>query len=347
MTLVSLYTELLLKDNIRFDVIYIDRYGLDADFPAYRQHAYKSQVSQLATRRDKLIDYARFRQFAQRIIDRNQYDFLVVWNETTATLFSDYLVRRWDGRYSLNIRDHLGFSNPVTSRMLGRAIRGAAFTTISSDRFRSFLPPGEYLHIHSYNRGLLSQCEPQNSFREDGWPIRIAFIGNVRFIPENQHLLSTFANDHRFELHYHGANSERLADYASARNIKNAQFSGIFSPDYTCTLLKTADILNSYFGSGRPSVDTLLPIRLYQGAHNRLPVLATAGTYMGSVIERNGLGFIADGIDAKTPGLLYDWYRSLDFRDFEQSCATFMKEVTDSHATFEETLRRSIGEQHG
>ena len=38
MSMISLYTEWLLRDNIDFDIIYMDKYGENEDFPAKKKY---------------------------------------------------------------------------------------------------------------------------------------------------------------------------------------------------------------------------------------------------------------------------------------------------------------------
>ncbi len=47
----------------------------------------------------KARKYLRFRRFAIPILEKNKYDFIIVWNDVAKMMFADYLAR--NGRISI------------------------------------------------------------------------------------------------------------------------------------------------------------------------------------------------------------------------------------------------------
>lgn len=335
MTLVSLYTERLRRNKIAFDIIYMDKYGEVEEFDADNKYVFTNIISHDANRVKKVYKYFRFKEFAIPLIEKNGYDFVVVWHDVTIFMFGPYLARKWNKKYCLNIRDYYGEKNPYVYLRFKQSIDKSAFTTISSDGFRSFLPKHNYVHVHSLNLALLSQLSPKNSFRESNQPIRIAFIGNVRFIDLNKRLLDIFKNDERFELNYYGTNAEILEKYAQMNGIYNCDFQGTFPVKETARYINKADIINNLYGSGSNDLDYALSIKLYHGIYSRIPILANQGTYSGDFVKNNGIGLNVNEINVDLPDKIYCWYKQLDFNAFNTNCRKLLDLIATDNEGFE------------
>ena len=133
--------------------------------------------------------YMRFRKYAIRILEENKYDFIIVWNDVAIIMFADYLALKWKGRYCLNVRDYCHQKIKPVYWMFKWVISNAAFTTVSSLGYQVFLPKSNYIQVHSLNMPVLRKITPRTSFRSKEEPIRIGFVGYVRFYEINIKLL--------------------------------------------------------------------------------------------------------------------------------------------------------------
>ncbi|NLP47439.1 MAG: glycosyltransferase family 4 protein [Clostridiales bacterium] len=335
MSLISLYTQRLIRDGIDFDIIYMDKYGEDEDFPAKRKYAFTNKVKHELPRFVKVFQYFKFRKFAIPIIKKNDYDFIIVWNDVAIFMFADYLARCWKNKYCLNIRDYSSQNKKLLRRRYERVIKNSAFTTISSDAFEKFLPPHDYVHVHSLNMDVLSTIEPRKSFRKAGEPIRITFIGNVRFFEPNKKLLDVFKNDDRFELGYYGTNANVLRDYANENGIKNAVFHDAFPLAQTADFIRKTDVINNLYGSRVASLDNALSIKLYYGVYGRMPVLVNKGTHSDSLTSQYGIGFGVEEISKNFKEEFFEWYTSLNFEAFNKGCQTLLDKIEAENQSFE------------
>ncbi|WP_306010170.1 capsular biosynthesis protein [Bacillus sp. MMSF_3328] len=344
MTLISIYTDKLISKGIPFDIIYMDKYGEEEKIEAQNIYRFVNIINSQDNKFKKILQYYKFVHFAKPILEKNKYDFVIVWNEITAMLFFNFLSKNWANKYCLNYRDYLYQDIPIISKINERVIKNAAFATISSDGYKKFLPNHEYIHVHSFNKGLLSGLEPRTNFQSKKDKLRITFIGNVRFIENNKRLLNIFKNDARFELHFYGTNAEVLKEYCKESGINNGKFYPAFPVNDTINFIKNTDIVNNLYGNNNTSLDYALSIKLYYGIYYRTPILVNANTYMAKKILEYNIGYVVDEINENLPDKIYQWYKSLDFDVFDNSCQQFISDISKNNQEFDKKIEEYLYE---
>lgn len=340
MSLISLYTSILDEKKIPYDIIYMDKYGEKEEIGAQNIYRYENIIDHGWSRRKKAIRHFRFFWYAKTILEKNNYDRIIVWNDVAITMFGWYLARKWKGKYCLNIRDYNGEKKWYIYKIFEKAVSKSSFTTISSEGFKSFLPEHEYVSLYSYNDTLLSEMTPRSGKREEGKPIRISFVGNVRFFPVNKKLVDAFKNDSRFELHYHGTNAEIIESYAKEIGATNVVCSGTFPISETKRYLEESDIVNNVFGNGTYGVKTLTSIRLFHAAYLNIPIMVSKDTFMQEITDRFGIGYAVDSINDNLPDKVFEWYCKLDQNDLHKGSAALLDEAEESNAHFREVVER-------
>ena len=342
MAMISLYTERMLRDNIDFDIVYMDKYGEDEEYPAKNKYAFKNIIDHEQPNWKKALQYMKFRKYAIKVLEQNNYDFIIVWNDVAIIMFADYLARKWKGKYCLNIRDYCYQDRKPLFWLFKWVIRNASFNTTSSLGYKVFLPKAEYIQVHSLNMPVLRKLIPRTSFRGEGEPIRIGFVGYVRFFKINSKLLDIFKNDPRFELHYYGSHSEYLQEYALKNEIHNARFFGSFPVQDTNLYLEKIDIVNNLYGNQTKSLDYALSIKLYNGVWCRMPILVCPGTYMEKIANEYGIGYTVQSYNENLPDQIYNWYHQMDFNSFNAGCERFIKTIKEENAQFDKAYQDYI-----
>lgn len=342
MSLISLYTEILDKNDIDYDIIYMDKYAKDETFPAKHKYRFVNVINPKLPKIIRGLKYFKFIGYAKQILKKNKYDFIIVWNDVAIFLFGYYLTKHCKGRYCLNVRDYFYQKNPLVFKLFDQAINSAAFTTISSPGYRAFLPKADYIDLHSLNLQVLQQCVPRTGKRREGEPIRITFIGNVRYFDINKRLLDIFKNDSRFELHYYGTNAEILQEYAKQNGIKNTVFGGTFPVKDTSKYIDRTDIINNLYGHGRPGVDYALSIKLYHGIYCNLPVLVEPRTYMETIVTELENGYVVRELSDNLNDLIFDWYTNFDFDRMSENCSQKIRQIVAENGNFTNTFERYL-----
>lgn len=313
----------------------MDKYGEEEEIGAQNKYVFKNIINQNSPKILKSIRYFKFKKFAIPIIEKNNYDFIIVWNDVAIFMFADYLSKNWKGKYCLNIRDYLYQNKPFLRQRYKNVIKNSAFTTISSDGYKSFLPSFDYLHVHSLNKEVLSTIVPRKSFKKNNQPIRVSFIGNVRFFDINKKLLDIFKNDKRFVMQFFGTNSNVLEKYSFENGINNTIFHDTFKLSETANYINKTDLVNNLYGYGTIDLDYALSIKLYHGLYNRTPILVFHKTYMAEIIKKYKIGYVVEEINIDLPNKIYEWYINLNFKEFNSNCELLLREIRENEEEFE------------
>lgn len=337
-SLISLYTKYFDERAIPYDIIYMDRYGIEEKTNAQNQFCFKSGA--ISGKKEKIIAFIRFRRFAKRIIKKNKYDLLITWQTTSAYLFADFLLGKYKKRYIVNVRDYVAENNKIIRPILVKLINNASMVAISSDGFRDFLPLGNYTLVNSINDDILDGYSPTEK-KERISPFKIGFAGNCRYFRESYKLINALKNDKRFEIWYCGTNSDVLADYAKENKITNVRTIPAFSPSETLSIFSGFDIVNSAFGNDAWDNRTLMPIRLYTAISMHLPMLVSKETQLAKEVDRGSIGFVIDNYDGLADKL-YAYLNGLDEKKLSNNCDAYILKAREENQIFYKQLENCI-----
>ena len=345
MTVASGYTDYLKEKKIPFDIIYVDKFREKADDPfgARKTYGFVPDSKNEWGKVRKLIAFWKIRKYALRILEKNQYDFIIVWNELTAFIFSDILASKFEKKYCVNIRDYQYFSLFPVKIRLGKAIRKALFTTVSSKAYLEYLPSHNCHMMYSFNKGILEKARPHTSLQEQGKPIRILYIGQIAWLENVFKFMDALKNDPRFEMIFAGGGSEQAEQYAREHKIQNARFYGRFHPDETAKYLKEADMLYNLYGTDSKHLTTAVSIKFYYAAYLHIPILVYQGTEMERMAKQCGIGFSVKNIESSTyADNLYAWYYKLNQKEVNKKCESFFKNVAKGQREIYELIDKGV-----
>lgn len=344
MTLVSLYTEYLQKNGIKYDIVYIDKYGVDEVNEA--NNVYKYYVKNTKSKILKMINVLRFTSYAKKIIRQNKYDLLIVWNELTAVLMSNFLAKKYKGKYIVNIRDY-GFNDlPFIKKRTKRVIKSSSLTMVSSNRFLEFLPKmDKYLFVHSFNKKIFENVTFEYRKKESNQAITILFIGKMSYLQESKRFIEKLGNDKRFLLKFVGAGTEELKPFIEEKQFKNVEIIGAFSPNDTAKYLVEADIINNLYKFGTTAVDTALSIKLYYSIYLKIPILTYDNTNTNTYAEKAGVNItIPNEEPTSMADFIYNKYQCWDEKQAREKAGEVMKEIIDSQNALNDKMKEILKE---
>ena len=336
MSLISLYTDILKREGVSFDVIYMDKYGEDEEIDCNQKYRFVNKINRNWPRIIKKFMYWMFKPWACRILKKNNYDFIIVWNDLAIFLFADFLSKNFKGKYCLNVRDNMYYDKSKYKKMFERCFSNSSFNTISSRGYLDILPSDATYHpIHSLNLSVLKGMKIHTRMRTKDEKIRIGFIGYVRYFERNQKLLDCFANDPRYEVHYYGKCADVLKEYAEANSINNAVFYDSFPVSETAKYLENIDIMNNLYGNATLNVRKAISIKLFHSLYARIPILVNTDTYIGEVATTLGIGYYVTEFTDQFKDDLYQWYHSLNFDKLRSSCDEYLAKAMKENNEFE------------
>lgn len=338
MSLISLYTSFFDKNGIEYDIIYIDKYDEEEYTKAKNVYRYPIKIKKEWNKIKKLTVYWGFKKYAKSIINKNKYDYVIVWRTETAFMFANYLSRQMKDKYCVNVRDYCMEKNPLVFLKVKYALKNANFTTISSEGYKSFLPKQDYITVHSYNKGLLNKCTPKNRLKKVGERINICFIGYVRFFDIDKKLIDALGNDPRYLIQYFGEGAQYLEEYAKEKQITNVEFSKGFKIEETKKFLEKADVINNLYGYNNIALDTAISTKYYYALYMNIPILVFKGTYMEEISCRSGIGFVVDKNLDTLADDFYNWYHTIEYDYFKSRCKEEISNIGNANSTFNKLL---------
>lgn len=345
MSLISLYTDILKREDVPFDVIYMDKYGENEEIECNRKYRFVNKINRNLPRFVKKVKYYLFKPWACRIMKKNRYDFIIVWNDLAIFLFADFLRKHFNGKYCLNVRDNMYYDKPKYKKMYERCFMSSSFNTVSSKGYLDILPKNAtYYPIHSLNLSVLKGMKVHERMREKGERIRIGFIGYVRYFERNQKLLDCFANDPRYEVHYYGKCADVLKEYAESKTIENAFFHDSFPVSDTAKYLENIDIMNNLYGNSTLNVRKAISIKLFHSMYARIPILVNTDTYVGEVAHSLGIGYYVTEFTDNFKDDLFKWYHNLDFNMIDSCCAEYLEKAMKDNCVFESLVVKHLND---
>lgn len=340
MSLISLYTKYFDENNISYDLIYLDRYGIDEENNAENVYKLKVKRDIKSKKIYKLIDFIKFRNFASKHIKSNKYKFVITWQLTTAYILFGVLGR--GHKYIVNVRDYIMENNPVIKFMLKRLVNKSFMTTVSSAGFYEFLPDYKYIKVNSINEKIISKIV-QSDYKTNNKKYKIGFIGNCRFFDACYKLIDAFKNDERFEVWFSGTNSEVLSKYAKNNGVENVFTTPAFAPEDTIRIMSEFDVVNSAFGNDSTDCRLLIPIRLYTAVALLKPMLVNFETQLSKEVDEFGLGFSIRTYNNLSNDL-YNYLTNLDRNKFKENCDFYLEKSRRENTEFYNKLKELCAE---
>jgi hypothetical protein len=339
MSMISLYTDYLKHNNIKYDIIYVDKYNEVEHIEADNIFRYPVFIKKRWGKIRKIFAYFGFRKYGLRILSKEKYDFIVVWKTETALMFSSFLTKNAKKRYSINIRDYFMEKNYLILKRIEKTIENSRFSTISSEGFKSFLPNYNYITVHSFNKTLLEKCTPKKSLKKYGEPLHICFIGYVRFFDIDKKLILALGNDVRYIIEFFGEGSQHLEEFVLQNNIKNVDLRKGFPLEDTPDLLKNVDVINNLYGKDDIALDTAVSTKFYYALYLNTPILVFKGTYMEKISNEYGIGFSVGDDFSTLADDFYSWYYLQDFDKLAKQCKRGINDIKVTNEVFENNLK--------
>lgn len=286
----------------------------------------------------KIIPMLQYRNALLKVIKNEQYTHLVLINTLAPVMISNHVLKHFDQRYILDIRDYTYERIKKYKAIETQLIEHSYFTTISSRGFLQFVTPSDKIVI---NHNISNLDKIEDTVRLDkSKKITIGFVGSVRYPEVNQKLIAAVQNDPRFILEYVGPEVDgcNLEDYCKVHGIKNVVFKGKFSNEQKPEIYKQIDMINSLYGDFSLEVTTAIPNRYYDALIFKKPIIASKGTYLGELVEKNSVGVAVDINDDAFYSKLKRYILTFDKCRFIKCCSRELNQIINEQESFEKQI---------
>lgn len=346
----SRYTDALRQAGVPFDLIWWERWETPpaTPLPEAASGAQERYVFSRASRMDqhplgKLGDFAAYARYVRRVIHERGYDRLIVLTTLSAMLLGDLLTGRYKKRFILDIRDYSYERLAPYKALEGRIVDASAMTCVSSDGFREFLPKGRpYVLADNFTDSDLAAAQGIRFHKKaPGEPIRLSYVGFIRYFQENRKILDRLVGDERFLISYHGtgADYDKLLAYQQEHGAHRLEVTGYydFGRD-KAALCRRADIINNFYPHTLEIQRLATTNKHYDSLIYHRPQLVSADTFSQKLVEEKGLGCALRIDQEDFADRLYDYYQQLDEEAFNRSADLALEEVRRRDALYRERI---------
>ncbi|HEY9059403.1 MAG TPA: glycosyltransferase [Pseudobacteroides sp.] len=336
MPYLNFYLDRLRETKCETHLLYWDRDGkpdcpVPEDVTSYK---YEFFMEDFIPKWRKIRAFLGYRKKANKIIKSGDFDFVITLHTLPGVLLYNILRKGFKNRFILDYRDctfeHIGFFKKIVHGLVKRS----SLTFVSSDAFRKFLP--ETSKIYTSHNLLIDSLKYRDEFRTNkrsNYPIRIRFWGLIRHEEINMVLIDRFANDERFELHYHGREQKvglMLRGYCEMNNIKNVYFHGEYKPEDRYQFAKETDLLHNVYENDT-TMTNAISNKYYDGMLFYIPQLCNEGSFMGEKVHENNMGLTLDPNSEDYAQSVYLYYISIDWNAFIDRCDKVLCKILNQY----------------
>ena len=276
----------------------------------------------------KLLEHLKWKNNVIKILKKEKPNRLVVLTQYPAFFLRKILLNDYKEKYYFDVRD---YNKLFTKRFIKTIIDNSIYTFISSEGFRKWLPSSDKLVV---NNNLPQEIVYfQNHKIDYKSKISIAYFGAFSYLEENINLLKIVGNNKKYEIVYAGFGEieKDLKKFCELNNFSNVLFLGKFKREDKTKLYSNICLINAIYGCKSMLTTTALPNKFYDSLAYRIPIVASKGTYLGEIIEKEKIGFTVN----------------LDLSDFEDNINSFINDYNDSlfNKKCEMLLKQYINEE--
>lgn len=334
---VKIYTDLLNKWQVKYDIIFWDRYeNHDSNGISYKKKSNNSLIS-------KLIGYYKFSRFIKKQVKKKQYSKLIIFGSQIGIFCSDFLAKYYKKKYLFDFRDLSIEQNKIFKYNFNKLLNNSYKNIISSPGFKKYLP-SQYDYIISHNfdiniaRNQLKAVK--NSLNKE--PIHILTIGGIRDFTSNSLLMDSIGNKDNILLSFvgEGIAADSLKKYSIDKSYNNVKFEGYYEKKEEPLYIKNSTFLNIFY----PDLlthKTALSNRFYNAILYRKPMIVNKGQIQGDYCEKYNLGIAVDNIH-NLSRQLSEWLDNLNYSEFENNCIFLLEKFILDYNHFEKVLRNFI-----
>lgn len=285
-----------------------------------------------------------FRRYVKDIINKKNYDRLIILTTQTALMLSDVLLGRYKNRYIFDYRDrsyeyimpYRTFVNSIIKKSVETVISSPWFADVLTDKKQYILAhnmPDEY---NGFYKKTLVKKDPSER-------LSVGYIGALRAYDYHRQLIDTFADDSRFEFHTYGCgdDTKRLSEYAA--KFDNIYIHGAYKEEDKYKIINTFDIMSYNYPYNFVNAG-LVANRYYDSLIMKKPMFVNPKSEHGKkLIEMNmAVGIDQDADLSACADKIYKWYNTLDAVEFAEKCDLCLDKYIKENEMFEDKIAAAL-----
>lgn len=321
-------------DKVKLTVVAWDRNnGYTEAQPGYM--VYK-KTSAYGHKTRKLMNLWGYRQFCRATIQQQRPDVVIAshWNNLL-------MVPQLDRSRQMLIYENLDVPTEAyvfrkASSILEHLKMRQADLTIHASRFFPKLYPASCNQLVLENKPTFQAPKPQPYAPHK--PLRIAFIGLLRYRDILGTLIDAVRNDERFELYFHGDGHAKEFLEAHASQASNVFFTGRYAYNDVARLYEQTDVVWAAYPNKDFNVKYAISNKFHESLTFGIPTVYANETCLGDFVTEHHIGMAVDPYSSEAIKLLLE--KIIDHRNELQQMADNMRAFGKSQTSWDEDFRQ-------
>ena len=180
----------------------------------------------------------------------------------------------------------------------------------------------------------------KNKVYQKGTPLKISFIGGLRYRFLLQNLVDSVKNDNRFVLYLHGdgVDYEYFKEYCSG--INNVVLTGRYSYSSIVSLYHGSDVVWAAYPNTDFNVKYAISNKFHESLYVGVPCVYSAGTKLADYVEANKIGIQVDSNDMLSIRSLFEqiYNGELDLTEISENMKAFANKENNWSDDFQEVV---------
>lgn len=335
------YTKILNDNSVSYEIVYWNRSGENESFDNIPLHKFELPLENGKSKIKKFSSMFRYSKFVQKCLYENEFDYCIVLTTLLGVFLSNFLVKNYKNKYIFDIRDYSYEGFKPYYKKVETVMSNSQINVISSPDFKTFLPNVESIVCHNMT---FKSKDNIHTFKKAKLPLKIGFVGTIRYANECEKVIESIGNNSNFEFHFYGmgTDEERLKLFCEQNKYKNVYFNGVFSSNQKDLIYENIDVIYNCYGNESPAVKYALSNKYYDALFYKKPILVNEDTSMARYSGK--LGFQVKDYDT-FPSEFIEWYYSISNQEINDFCDDFLKKYIEENNGFDTFVTKSIREE--
>lgn len=320
------YISILNELELEYDIINWDRFKIE------KESGFVYRDKKIGHRR-RFFDYFKYSRFVRNILQKENYEKVVVFGIQLVFFLKDYLIKKYSNRYIVDIRDYNRIINYFD---IVKSIAYSNFTVLSSPGYKEWLPKSnKYIINHNTNIEDINDLVNFKTNNMNNEKISIGCIGALRDYKINIDFIKSIKNNKQIMLNYNGEGdiNKDILMFIKDNLIENVILTGRYNKYEEAELYYRNDIINVLRYNDGINNKTALPNRLYNAVIYGKPMIAFEGTELSSLVNQFNLGIVINNFD-KIDFLIEDYLNNIDVDEYNRGRTLFLKDVIADNLNF-------------
>ncbi len=321
-------------ENATLSVITWDRSnGYKEELTGY--HVYK-KTSEYGNKTRKLLNLWGYRQFCHSKIKDLQPDVVIAshWNNLM-------MVPRLNRQKQMLIYENLDVPTETyilrkTTTAIERWYMRRVDLTIHASRFFTQLYPSNIKQLVLENKPNFQVPTPKPYSIHS--PLRIAFIGLLRYRDISKVLIDAVRDDNRFELYFHGDGHAMEYLKQCAEGATNIFFTGRYTYNEVAGLYEQTDIVWAAYPNKDFNVVYAISNKFHESLSFGIPTVYADKTCLGNFVVEQHIGMAVDPYSTEAVRALLN--HILDHQDDLRKMAENMRRYNNEQTTWDEDFEK-------